>query len=336
MNKTLEAPFFQWYEEAGQKYLRALKSLYAFSNPPKEWEDEVEIADKEREEDLENSLSALDEMCSAEHFRTLQEFDRYSQLWQEVEENIANAIEHKDNSYFYFILRPFEPIMRAYADESTEEKAFISQCMRSENLAIPGSIDISYDMEILVYLPFPGILVFAFEFLSLVYEFCNLKGVDFEAIANYYRFPIGSLPDYNLGKIVLSERDKGYKYFPTFDKRLYRPKQAAQPEQAAFALPPELDTDRAREYLSRAQEAGFIAKTSTGYKWKSDNKSECSFFCDLCSDALKLSPTESRTNWKPFVALFGYKAEDLRGAKNGWKNKTGLPSRWKEIQDLFK
>ena len=40
-----------------------------------------------------------------------------------------------------------------------------------------------------------------------------------------------------------------------------------QPEQPAFVLPPELDTDRAREYLNRAQEAGFIAKTSTGYKW---------------------------------------------------------------------
>ena len=101
-------------------------------------------------------------------------------------------------------------------------------------------------------------------------------------------------------------------------------------------LPPELDTPQAREYLNRAQEAGFVAKTSTGYKWKSDNKSECSYFCDLCSDALKLSPTESRTNWKPFAALFGYKAEDLRGAKNGWKNKTGLPRRWKEIQGLFK
>lgn len=32
-------------------------------------------------------------------------------------------------------------------------------------------------------------------------------------------------------------------------------------------LPPELDNDRAREYLNKAQEAGFIAKTSTGYKW---------------------------------------------------------------------
>ena len=100
-------------------------------------------------------------------------------------------------------------------------------------------------------------------------------------------------------------------------------------------LPPELDTPRAREYFKKAQEAGFIAKTSTGYKWVTDNKSECSYFCDLCSDALKLSKSESRTNWKPFVVLFGYTAEDFRGAKNGWKNKTGLPARWKEIKTIF-
>lgn len=109
-----------------------------------------------------------------------------------------------------------------------------------------------------------------------------------------------------------------------------------QPEQPPFALPPELDTPQAREYLNRAQEAGFIAKTSAGYKWVTDNKSECSYFCDLCSDALKLSKSENRTNWKPFATLFGYTAEDLRGAKNGWKNKTGLPARHREIKDIFK
>ena len=105
---------------------------------------------------------------------------------------------------------------------------------------------------------------------------------------------------------------------------------------AVSALPPELDTPRAREYFRKAQEAGFIAKTSTGYKWVTDNKCECSYFCDLCSDALKLSKSENRTSWKPFAALFGYKAEVLREAKNGWKNKTGLPARWKEIEAIFK
>lgn len=34
-----------------------------------------------------------------------------------------------------------------------------------------------------------------------------------------------------------------------------------------FALSPELDTPRAREYFKKAQEAGFIAKTDTGFKW---------------------------------------------------------------------
>lgn len=109
-----------------------------------------------------------------------------------------------------------------------------------------------------------------------------------------------------------------------------------QPEQTAFAMPPELDTPQAREYLNRAQEAGFITKTSTGYKWTPDNKSECSYFCDLCSEALHLSKAKDRTNWKPFAALFGYRAEALREAKNGWRNKTGLPSRSEEIKAIFK
>ena len=101
-------------------------------------------------------------------------------------------------------------------------------------------------------------------------------------------------------------------------------------------LPPELDTPRAREYFKKAQEAGFIAKTSTGYKWVTDNKSECSLFCDLCSDALKLSKSENRTSWKPFAALFGYKAEALREAKNGRRNKCGPPARHREIEAIFK
>ena len=334
MNKTLEAPFFKWYEEAGQKYLNALKSLYVFINRPDEREDEEEMADKAREEDLQNSLSALDEICSTEHFTTLQNFDRYSQLWQKVEENI-NAIGHKDNSYFYYILRPFEPIMRAFDDRSTEEKEFISQCMGDAVLVIPGVSEYFEDIEVLANSPNPEVLLFAFEFLSLVNEYCNLNGVDFIAIANYYHFPIGSLSRYNVGKIVLSEQAKGYKYFPAFDTRLYRPKQATQPEQTAFALPPELNTDRAREYLNRAQGAGFIAKTSTGYKWVSGNISECAYFCALCSDALKLSKTENRIAWKPFVALFGFSSEQLIQAKNGWTKTGQPPARHKEIEAVF-
>ncbi len=105
---------------------------------------------------------------------------------------------------------------------------------------------------------------------------------------------------------------------------------------SASLLPPELDTPQAREYFKKAQEAGFIAKTSTGYKWVTDNKSECSLFCDLCSDALKLSKSENRTSWKPFAALFGYKAEALREAKNGRRNKCGPPARHREIEAIFK
>lgn len=335
MNRTLEAPFFKWYEKSCQQYLSVLKALYDFSNPPIEWADEWKTSDKEREEDLKNSLSELNEMCSANHFITLQEFDRYSQLWQEVEGNIANAIKDNSKSYFYYLLRPFEPIMRAYTDESTEERAFISQCLRSFNLCVPGGILES--IEFLEYLPRPSIDLFAFEFLSLVYECCNLNGADFQEIVNYYHFPIGYLSHYNLGKIVLSERDKGYKYFPLFDNRLYQEKQAVQSDTVPdVKTPPELDTPGAREYLNKAEEAGFITKTSTGYKWISDNKSECSYFCDLCSEALHLSKTKDRANWKPFAALFGYSAEALREAKNGWRNKTGLPSRSEEIKAIFK
>lgn len=334
MNRTLEAPFFKWYEKTSQKYLSVLKALYDFTNPPIEWEEEWETSDKEREDELKNSLSELDEMCSANHFITLQEFSRYSQLWQEVEENIVNAIKSDSKSYFYYLLRPFEPIMRAYTDESTEERAFISQCLRSFNLCVPGGVVDS--IEIWEYLPRPSIDLFAFEFLSLVYECYNLNGADLQEIANYYHFPIGYLSHYNLGKIVLSERDKGYKYFPLFDNRLYREKRAVQSDTVPdVKTPPELDTPQARGYLNRAQEAGFIAKTSTGYKWVSGNISECAYFCALCSDALKLSKTENRIAWKPFAALFGYSSEQLIQAKSGWTKTGQPPARYKAIETVF-
>lgn len=300
MNRTLEAPFFKWYEKTSQKYLSVLKALYDFTNPPIEWEEEWETSDKEREDELKNSLSELDEMCSANHFITLQEFDRYSQLWQEVEENIVNAIKSDSKSYFYYLLRPFEPIMRAYTDESTEERAFISQCLRSFNLCVPGGVVDS--IEIWEYLPRPSIDLFAFEFLSLVYECYNLNGVDFQEIANYYHFPIGYLSHYNLGKIVLSERDKGYKYFPLFDNRLYREKRAVQSDTVPdVKTPPELDTPQAREYLNRAQEAGFLDERYQPIKGFTNPQKK--LFAAYCAVACNIT----ERHWKLFEDLWNIK-----------------------------
>lgn len=332
MHKEIEAPFFRWYEDAAQSYLMVLKSSYVFANPPIELiesEEELQILDKKREKDLEEQISNLGRKLKSGHYQTMKNFDRYCELWNEIEANLIEAKGGNNIAYIYSLLRPFEPIVRAYTSKSTDEEKYIANYMECENICIPGG-DFD-DLEILVE-SHPEISIFALEFLSLVREHCNLIGLDFISIADYFHFPTKTLSNFNIGKILLIERDKGYRYFPVFDNRLHK----KQPERTAKILPPELDTPRAREYLNKAQKAGFIANTSTGYKWVTDNKSECSYFCDLCSDALKLSKSENRTNWKPFVALFGYKAEDLRGAKNGWRNKTGLPVRHREIEAIFK
>lgn len=340
MDKTIENSFFRWYRTLSHYYLTALHFIIHCINPPDELEESEQKQPLENEEFLKMLLSKLAAELETGNYEELTQFDRYSELWREVSGNLHEAISKNDRTYFYYLLFPFVPILNAYTDNSTEERRICSKWLQQETFLFPLDEELSenvsnLDEDAVLEIAIPG---FALKFVSLVWEECNLKGFDFTEIANYFHIPTDMIKHFKLWQIVLGEKDKGYKYFPFFDNRLH----GQQQEQPEFALPPELDTPRAREYFNKAEEAGFIAKTSTGYKWTSDNINECAYFCALCSDALNLSKRKNRdgerfTSWRPFSPVFGYSTDQLRNAKNEWRHKTGTMAEvYKEIEALFR
>ena len=174
-------------------------------------------------------------------------------------------------------------------------------------------------------------------------KFGLVKNEDLDFILNTDKIPLFSKKARELKEILgLINELKYWASFQEWQKLQNDTTTEPQQEQPAFALPPELDTPRAREYFNKAEEAGFIAKTSTGYKWTSDNINECAYFCAFCSDALNLSKRKNRdgewfTSWRPFSPVFGYSTDQLRNAKNEWRNKTGTMAEvYKEIEALFR
>lgn len=98
-------------------------------------------------------------------------------------------------------------------------------------------------------------------------------------------------------------------------------------------VPSELDTPRAREYFQKAEEAGFIAKTSTGYKWTLNAGrgalSQLAYFCSrvYCPDNVGELP-ETALNKLFGVSRIGAALTQVNNAKQ--------PQKWRiEIDRIF-
>ena len=95
-------------------------------------------------------------------------------------------------------------------------------------------------------------------------------------------------------------------------------------EQIAFAIPPELDTPQAREYLNKAQEAGFVDERYQPIKGQI-TKVQMKLFAAYCSAACNIM----ERHWKVFEELWSVK--DLQKVKE----EQGSPAKAKAIADLF-
>lgn len=119
--------------------------------------------------------------------------------------------------------------------------------------------------------------------------------------------------------------------------------ETAQPisdEQAkASEYPPkELQTDEAKEMLSKAIKEGLISLEGERYVWKGRTKSLCAYFSMEASEYLKLdakvdSDGDRGTSWKPFERLFNMKGFAV--IKSKWEVES-YPKGYKNITKFFK
>ena len=87
------------------------------------------------------------------------------------------------------------------------------------------------------------------------------------------------------------------------------------PEHPAFALPPELDTPHAREYLNKAQEAGFLDERYQ--PTKGFTRPQMKLFAAYCAVACNIA----ERHWKVFENLWGFSGLQRVKEEQGSKSK---------------
>ena len=98
-------------------------------------------------------------------------------------------------------------------------------------------------------------------------------------------------------------------------------------------FPNELNSDKAKNILQKAMEAGLC---DDAYKWFK-SKALLAYFADKASEYLGLCKGEydgkPKTSWKPFETLFGISG--LSGAKRDYQKIGVLPDGCKDVDNLF-
>lgn len=92
-------------------------------------------------------------------------------------------------------------------------------------------------------------------------------------------------------------------------------------------IPEELTTDKAKEILSRAIDAGFVSESESGYEWKG-SRPQLAYFAQLASEKL------NTTKFKPYEVIFGKKYLAQEAKKT--EDMKGSVVRQKEIDNIFK
>lgn len=110
---------------------------------------------------------------------------------------------------------------------------------------------------------------------------------------------------------------------------------------AGTQMPEELNTQQANNLFAKAIEAGFVEKTSEGYRWKGVTKQLLAYFVERASIYLnlrvgKLDKDDNQTiSWQPFNKVFGVK--DIKRYKNDWMklNHKFTPNGYENIDKIF-
>lgn len=90
-----------------------------------------------------------------------------------------------------------------------------------------------------------------------------------------------------------------------------------------ISLPPEIDTPEARKVFGKALKAGYLEKTSTGYKWKKLQKAAAAYFCEQIYCPAIQDPPPKWTLLGNFLGLdrlaqTAYQNKDTKGVRP-WK-----------------
>lgn len=267
MNMTLETPFLKGYERIARNYISIIRSIYKYNC----------FADYSTPGAIESAYNdyseEVREFTQNEEVRKMflgdNEAAESSLIWQEVLSNLFDISRgDKLDFYIYSLLSPFAQVLTAFENEKTDEDKYVSKwLMQTGTFGDPEIVaqlldDISdFDNVPLI----DNVPVVAVTFISRLIEACNLLGYDVFEIANKFHIPIPeAISRFNVEKAVFKSKYEVARYFPYFDRRKFLKCNPMNKEQY---LPSELDTTRAREYFGKAQEAGFIAKTDTGFKW---------------------------------------------------------------------
>ena len=113
-------------------------------------------------------------------------------------------------------------------------------------------------------------------------------------------------------------------------------------ERQAVVFPKELNNDKVKKIFDKAEQAEFISKNGSLYKWNKSNENTyqlLAYFCEKMSQFLNLGKTDANgnptTSWKPFERLFGI--DNIKGYKNDWLriNLTFNPVGYEKIDALF-
>lgn len=145
------------------------------------------------------------------------------------------------------------------------------------------------------------------------------RDVGCSQILNYWDILDNSLFDYAIN-ILKTHMDK----FPAPESRW------SQPEQPT--LPADMDTERARKYLHKAEDAGLITKTSTGYRWTSilgrGQLAQLAYFCNriYCPNNTETLP-ETSINLFFGVSRVGSALTQVQNAKK--------PQKWRKAIDCI-
>lgn len=323
MDMSLETPFLKGYERIARHYILVIRSVYKYNH----FEDYCTPGVIEKNyNDFSKEVREFTRNAEVEKMYLGDNEDAESSLiWQEVLSNLYEVSSDKLDAYIYFLLHPFVHVLTAFNNESTDEDKYVSkwliQTVTLGNAEIISQLldDIADfdDVPLLDKVPFV-----ALSFVSRLIETCNLLGYDVPTIANKFHIPMPRIIyDYNLEMSLFANEQYRIRYFPFFDRRKFdNPSGRGK----ILTIPPELDTPQAREYLNRAQEAGFVDERYRPIKGRM-TKVQMKLFAAYCSAACNIT----ERHWKVFEELWNVK--DLQKVKE----EQGRPAKAKTIADLF-